>query len=60
MIGKGKEYYDNGQLKSEGEYKNGKMNGKIKEYNYKGELIFEEEYLFRWKKVEWERKRIQI
>ena len=27
---KGKEYYSNGQLKFEGEYLNGKMNGKRK------------------------------
>ena len=33
----------------EGEYKNGKKDGKIKDYNEKGELIFEGEYLYDWK-----------
>ena len=38
--GKGKEYYDDGELKFEGEYKNGqKWNGKG--YNHKGEIIYE-------------------
>ena len=38
--GKGKEYYDNGKLKFEGEYLNGKIwNGKG--YNIKGILEFE-------------------
>ena len=37
--GKGKEYYDNGKLKYEGEYLNGKRwNGKG--YNMKGEVDF--------------------
>ena len=31
MNGKGKEYYDNGKLKFEGEYLNGERNGKGKE-----------------------------
>ena len=34
----------------EGEYLNGKRNGKGKEYNYDGKLIFEGEYLYNWKK----------
>ena len=39
-IGTGKEYYFNGEIKFEGEYKNGKRwNGKG--YNKKGELEFE-------------------
>ena len=36
--GKGKEYYDNGELIFEGGYLNGKRNGKGKEYNNKGKL----------------------
>ena len=46
--GKGfiKEYNDfNGELIFEGEYLNGKRNGKGKEYEYNGNLIFEGEYL---------------
>ena len=43
--GKGKEYYDNGDLLFEGEYLNGKRNGKGKEYYYNGDLLFEGEYL---------------
>jgi len=42
--GKGKEYYDNGNLIFEGEYLNGKRNGKGKEY-FNCKLIFEGEYL---------------
>ena len=42
--GKCKEYYWNGELKFEGEYINGKRNGKGKEY-YNKEIIFEGEYL---------------
>ena len=42
--GKGKEYF-NGELKFEGEYLNGKRNGKRKEYDYNGKLSFEWEYL---------------
>ena len=42
--GKVKEYDDNGKLEFEGEYLNGKRNGRGKEYEY-GELIFEGEYL---------------
>jgi len=44
--GKGKEYFDfdNGQLIFEGEYLNGKRNGKGKEYGYSGKLKFEGEY----------------
>ena len=41
-----KEYYNNGELKFEGEYLNGKRNGKGKEYDYfNGNLLFEGEYL---------------
>ena len=42
----GREYYglDN-TLRFEGEYLNGKRNGKGKEYNYNGKLSFEGEYL---------------
>ena len=44
--GKGKEYYDDGKLKFEGEYLNGKRNGKGKEYDYDyGKIEFEGEYL---------------
>ena len=43
--GKGKEFYENGQIKFEGEYLYGKRNGKGKEYNKYGKLIFEGEYL---------------
>ena len=39
------EYDNNGQLRYEGEYLNGKRNGKGKEYNL-GKLIFEGEYLY--------------
>ena len=39
-----KEYYYYGKLIFEGEYLNGKRNGKGKEYNEIGELIFEGEY----------------
>ena len=39
------EYDNNGQLRYEGEYLNGKRNGKGKEYDYDGKLIFEGEYL---------------
>ena len=40
-----KEYYNNGELMFEGEYLNGKRNGKGKEYDYNGKLEFEGEYL---------------
>ena len=44
--GKVKEYFDDGERRFEGEYLNGKRNGKGKEYsNYNGELEFEGEYL---------------
>jgi len=43
--GKGKEYYNDGKLKFEGEYLNGNRNGKGKEYDYHGKLEFEGEYL---------------
>ena len=39
---KGKEYY-NGEFVFEGEQLDGKSNGKVKEYNYYGELKFEGE-----------------
>ena len=52
-----KEFKDNSILIFEGEYLNGKRNGKGKEYNDKGELIFEGSRIFKWKK-EWKRKRI--
>jgi len=41
---KEKNYYDNGDLIFEGEYLNGKRNGKGKEYNKNGKLIFEGEF----------------
>ena len=40
-----REYYDEGDLKFEGEYLNGRRNGKGKEYHNNGRLIFEGEYL---------------
>ena len=43
--GKGREYYDNYNIKFEGEYLNGEKNGKGREYNSKATLIFEGEYL---------------
>jgi len=44
--GKGKEYIlGTNRLVFEGEYLNGRRNGKGKEYNYYGELEFEGEYL---------------
>ena len=44
--GKGKEYYENGEIDFEGEYLNGKRNGKGKEYDRSfGKVIFEGEYL---------------
>ena len=43
--GKVKEFNSiNGELEFEGEYLNGKKNGKGKEYNEKGKLIFDGEY----------------
>ena len=44
-INLGKEYFDNGTIKFEGEYVNEKRNGKGKEYDAKGRIIFEGEYL---------------
>ena len=41
---KQKNIYD-GKLSFEGDYINGKKNGKGKEYNNDGELIYEGEYL---------------
>ena len=43
--GKGKEYYNAGELYFEGEYKNGERNGKGKKYDYDGKIMFEGEYL---------------
>ena len=43
--GYGKEYYDNGRIKFEGEYLNGKRNGDGKEYDKFGNLIYEGKYL---------------
>ena len=44
--GKVKEYDDyEGKLIFEGEYLNGKRNGKGKEYDWDGQLLFEGEYL---------------
>ena len=40
----GREYNYYGKLIYEGEYLNGKRNGKGKEYNFKGKLEFESEY----------------
>ena len=40
-----KEYNGSGKIIFEGEYKNGKLNGKVKHYSYNGTLIFEGEYL---------------
>ena len=55
--GKVKEYNDwNGVLNFEGEYLNGKRNGKGKEYNYKNPFLYEGEYLNN--KKTWKRKRI--
>ncbi len=38
---KGKEFYDNGNLKYDGEYFQGEKNGIGKEYNEEGQLIYE-------------------
>ena len=43
--GKILEYYEDGELKYEGEYSNGERNGKGKEYSKSGKLLFEGEYL---------------
>ena len=49
--GKGKEYNgDDDSLEFEGEYLNGKRNGKGKEYYYDGNLKFEGEYLYNEKR----------
>ena len=40
-----KEYDEHGILRFEGEYLNGKRNGKGKEYDYNGYIKFEGEYL---------------
>ena len=45
-IGEGKEYYDDGKLKFEGEYINGEKNGKGIEYDISSKtILFEGEYL---------------
>ena len=41
------------EIKFEGEYFNGEINGKVKEYNYDGKLRFEGEYLNGEKKGKW-------
>ena len=43
--GRKKEYDEYGRIMFEGEYLNGRKNGKGKEYNIHGYLIFEGEYL---------------
>ena len=43
--GKGKVYWNDGELRFEGEYLKGKRNGKGKEYDYNGDLLFVGEYL---------------
>ena len=51
------EEYSNDKLIYKDEYKNGKRNGKGKEYFDKfGDLIYRR--IFKWKMLEWERKRI--
>ena len=45
LNGQGKEYDSYDKLIFEGEYLNGKRNGKGKEY-YNGKLVFEGEYLY--------------
>ena len=40
----GKEYYGNGQLRYDGEYKDGKFHGKGKDYHMSGQLFYEGEY----------------
>ena len=44
ITGKGKEYFENGNVLFEGEYLNGKKIGKGKEYYENGYLLFEGEY----------------
>ena len=52
MHGKGKEYNaTNNILIFEGEYLYGKRNGKEKEYDWKGNLIYKGEYNNHWDKV---------
>ena len=45
MEWKNKKYYKKDKIIFEGEYLNGKRNGKVKEYYYDGKLLFEGEYL---------------
>ena len=54
--GKGKEFYDNVNLKYEGEYFQGEKNGIGKEYNEEGQLIYEGGFQ-KWRKT-WQRKNI--
>ena len=44
-IRSGKGWRFNKTINFEGQYLNGELNGKVKEYNYNGKLIFEGEYL---------------
>jgi len=41
----GKEYYKNGKLKYEGEFLDGKLNGKRKEFFQNGKIKFNGEFL---------------
>ena len=49
-------------MKFEGEYLNGKKNGKVKEYNQKGKLIFEGEFKnnYRSKGKEFVKERLEF
>ena len=47
--GKGREYYDNGNIQFECEYINGQRNGKGKEYYENGKLRYEGEYLYNYR-----------
>ena len=53
--GKRKEYHDNGELKFEGEYLNGKRNRKGKKYYDIGILKFEDEYLNGERNGKWQK-----
>ena len=56
--GKVKEYWENGDLKFEGEYLNSKRHGKGKEYYNNGKLKFEGEYYNgrRWNGIGYDNK----
>ena len=60
--GKGKEYYEDGQLLFEGEYLNGKRNGKGKEYYEDGQLEFEGEYIndIKWDGIDYDTSKNKI